>query len=57
MEVSMDDAPFYLHLDRDYCWQWYVTNVSGKPVPVSRPYFDLAEAQQAKKVLVMPLAA
>ncbi len=53
----MDDAPFYLHLDRDYNWQWYVTGASGRLFPVSRPYFDLAEAQQAKKVFVMPMAA
>lgn len=53
----MDDAPFFLHLDSDYRWRWYVTDVSGQLVPVSQPYFNLADARQAMKALAMPMAA
>jgi hypothetical protein len=57
MEVRMDDAPFFLHMDTDYLWRWYVIDATGKSVAVSRPFFHLVEAQNAMRVFALPLAA
>jgi uncharacterized protein YegP (UPF0339 family) len=51
------DAPFFLHLDRDYCWRWYVTDADGKMVAVTGPYFARSEAEDAMRVCAMPMAA
>ena len=56
MEVSMDPTLF-LHLDADFLWRWYITDAMGNLVPVSRPYFDRAEAEEAMRAHAMPLAA
>jgi hypothetical protein len=53
----MDDALFFLHMDADYLWRWYVTDATGKSVAVSRPFFHLVEAQDAMRVFALPMAA
>jgi hypothetical protein len=53
----MDEAKLFLHLDSDYCWRWYVTDARGNRVPVSQPYFSLAEARGAVRVFAAPMAA
>jgi hypothetical protein len=57
MEARMDDAPFVLHLDSDYLWRWYITNIAGNMIAVAGPYFHEEEARKALKVLAMPMAA
>jgi hypothetical protein len=53
----MVSAPCFLHMDSDYSWRWYITDADGALVAVSRPFFNLAEAQQVLRAYAMPLAA
>jgi hypothetical protein len=52
----MDRSPIFPHLDREFLWRACIRDAEGQIVPLSRPYFHLAEAEQAVKVLSKPMA-
>ena len=52
----MDEPPIFPHLDRDFSWRAVIRDADGNLVPLSPPYFSLAEAEQAVKVLSEPKA-
>lgn len=44
------------HLDEDFCWRVYARDADGNLVPLTRPFFHLAEVEQAAKVMAMQMA-
>lgn len=44
------------HLDENWFWRVYAQDASGSLVALTRPFFGLAEAEQAVRVMAMQMA-
>jgi hypothetical protein len=55
----MEQPKWFLHMDEDWMWRWFITNGFGQPLAVSRGAFfrreDALKNLRAARLAVMSL--